>query len=489
MSFIRQKKMSSGVICAYNVTQVWDPEKKQPRQISKYLGVIGADGAIIPKGTAVRGRPKKNKPLEYAKEKLIVDFGDGFFASEVIKHSAIYDSLSGFLQKRPELLSLMAYRLCCPSGPMYNCLSWLSGNILGTWKPIDKLSSQSISRILAELGKEAQQRKFFKSYLQGGHLGPKNVIIDATSLPNQIHSEFNAWGYSEGTIEKQFRLHCVVDQATKRPLFYRNVAGNSSDVSALKATVDELKSLGVNQSFALVDSGYCSAGNLKMLRENKIDFLTRLPAGRTLYKTLVITQAGFIEDTQNLTVFGKRALFIKTFAIEDLYGDKGYLYMILDPERKNKDIQSLSLECQQDDAEKEENKEKNAYQLKAAGIFMLISSKEILKEEVLEAYYTRQSIEQIFGFSKNDLEIFPIRHHADETIRGYLFLQFLLLIVFIEVREKLAGKYTVEQAFMILRSLKCKIYESKYILQELTKKQKQIFGLASILVPDLNAGI
>lgn len=31
----------------------------------------------------------------------------------------------------------------------------------------------------------------------------------------------------------------------------------------------------------------------------------------------------------------------------------------------------------------------------------------------------------------------------------------------IEVREKLAGKFTVEQAFMILRTLKCKIYEDK----------------------------
>ena len=478
--------MSSGAVCAYNVTQVWDPEKKQPRQISKYLGVIRADGVIVPKGTATRGRPKKIKTIEYAKEKLIVDFGDGFFASESIRRSAIYASLADFFQKKPELLSLMAYRLCCP-GPMYNCVSWLSGNILGTQKHIDKLSSQDVSRLLMFLGDEELQRKFFKSYLQDGHLGPKNVIIDATSLPNQIHSDFNAWGYSEGNIEKQFRFHCVVDQATKRPLFYRNVAGNISDVSALKATVDELKSLGVNQSFALVDSGYCSADNLNMLRAHKIDFLTRLPAGRTLYKNMIAAYSSLIEDTQNLFVVGKRALFIKSFSIDDLYGDKGYLYMILDPDRKNKDIQSLSLERQVEP--KDEDKEKNAYRLKNAGMFILISSKDIPTGEVLQAYYTRQSIEQIFGFSKSELDLLPIRHHSDKTVKGYLFLQFLLLIVFIEVREKLAGKFTVEQAFMILKTLKCKIYDDKKILQELTKKQKQIFELSSILVPDLNLGI
>ena len=81
----------------------------------------------------------------------------------------------------------------------------------------------------------------------------------------------------------------------KKPLFYRNVVGNISDVAALKATIDELKILGVNQSFALLDAGYCSADNLKTLRENKIDFLTRLPAGRTLYKNMVKKQSELIE--------------------------------------------------------------------------------------------------------------------------------------------------------------------------------------------------
>lgn len=488
MAFIRKKKMKSGVICAYNVTQIWEPEKKQPRQVSKYLGVIGADGVIIPKGSVARGRPKKNKSDIFAKERLIVDFGDGFFASESIKRSSVYASFSEFFQKKPEILALMAYRLCCP-GPMYNCVSWLSGNILGLNEPIAQLTSQKISPLLVELGDEEVQRKFFKHYLQNGNLGAKNVIIDATSLPNQIHSDFNAWGYSDGHIEKQFRFHCVVDQITKRPLFYRNIAGNISDVSALKATVEELKNLGVLQSFALVDSGFCSADNLKILREHKIDFLTRLPAGRSLYKKMVITHANLMENTQNLTTFGTRALFVKTITIEDLYGEKGYLYMILEPERKNKDIQSLGHSHLFNEAEEEENKDTNAYKLKNAGIFMLISSICIHNNEVLQAYYTRQSIEQIFGFSKSELDILPIRHHSDATVRGYLFLQFLLLIIFIEIREKLKGKFTVEQAFMILRSLKCKIYEKTHILQELTKKQKQIFELSAILVPDLQAGI
>ena len=120
---------------------------------------------------------------------------------------------------------------------------------------------------------------------------------------------------------------------------------------------------------------------------------------------------------------------------------------------------------------------------------MLVSSKEISPQDVLDAYYTRQTAEQIFGFSKSNLEILPLRNHSDATVSGYLFLQFLLLIVFIEIRSKLGKKSTVEQAFLHLKSLRCKVYDDKLILQELTKTHKQIFELLSVIVPDINAGI
>ena len=107
----------------------------------------------------------------------------------------------------------------------------------------------------------------------------------------------------------------------------------------------------------------------------------------------------------------------------------------------------------------------------------------------MDAYYTRQTVEQVFGVAKSDLDLLPIRCHSNATIRGYLFLQFLLLIIFLEIREKLNEHFTVDQALMALRKLKCKIYDSKIIVQEKTKIHKKIFELAdlhpeAILVPN-----
>lgn len=307
--------------------------------------------------------------------------------TESIKKSSIYKPLENILKDKPELVALMAYRLC-QSGPMYNCNLWIQGNILSNSIKESSISSQAISKLLIYLGDESVQRSFFKSYLAEEGADGKNVIIDATSLPNQIrNSDFNAWGYSDGAIEEQFRLHCVVDQIKKRPLYYRYVPGNLADVSSLQVTMQELQALGVKQSFALVDSGYCSAENIALLRDANINFLTRLPAGRRVYKEMITSEAQNLETLANSFTYGKRSLFVKLIEVEDLYGAPGYLYMILDPRRKAQEIERL-LKSRHDNPN-ERSQKQDEFDFKQAGIFMLISSKKIAEKDVLETYYTR----------------------------------------------------------------------------------------------------
>ena len=105
------------------------------------------------------------------------------------------------------------------------------------------------------------------------------------------------------------------------------------------------------------------------------------------------------------------------------------------------------------------------------------------REDVLPNYYTRQSIEQIFGFAKSSNDLLPLRVHSDEAIQGYLFMNFIALILFVKIREQLKGQYTVEQALVILGNLKARIFDTEVVLGELTKKQKAILGLLKCTVP------
>ena len=229
----------------------------------------------------------------------------------------------------------------------------------------------------------------------------------------------------------------------------------------------------------MFDAGFFSETNICDLYEKKIDFLTRLPSGRLIFKEIISNKITDIESLNYSQVVGSRGVFVKTLQIE-LYGNKAYAYVVLDPKRRAKEREDLLLERKK---EPERNNDDDKKLFDSAGVMILVSSKIISESEVLSCYYLRQSIEQIFGFSKSELGLLPIRHHNNETVRGYLFLQFLLLIFFIEIREKIQDQYTVEQAIMILRNLKCKVFDKQLIPAELTADHKAIFEKFNILVP------
>lgn len=169
----------------------------------------------------------------------------------------------------------------------------------------------------------------------------------------------------------------------------------------------------------------------------------------------------------------------------NLFGKEAYAYIVLDPKRKGREIERFLLENIDD---KEKNKEEQEYNFINNGIMILVSSFPIPKEDVVPAYYVRQTAEMLFGFSKDDLGILPLRVHNEQRLNGFLFLQFLTLILFVELKNKLGTRHTVEEMILTLRKLKCKVYNNNIIINELTKEQKQLTEKLSIIVPK-NMGI
>ena len=363
---------------------------------------------------------------------------------------------------------------------MYNCQNWCDGNVISHFFKNMDLSSQRISEMLYHLGDESVQRLFFIDYLKLVGGSNKSVIIDATSLPNQIHIDFNAWGHSDGKIDKQFRLICVIDQINKTPLFYRLLPGNITDVTTLQTTIIELKAMGVHNSFVLMDAGYFSESNILDLFDRKIDFITRMPGGRKIYNDIVLNNSNGLENLENANIIGSRSYFVKSIKI-DLYGEKAYAFLILDPERKAKETKELLQSYCKNKSKR--NAKKDKFEFANCGIMVLVSSNEIPADEVLSAYYLRLSVERVFCCSKSDLGLLPIRNHNEKTVRGYLFLQFLLLVLYLQIKDKIVGDCTVEQVLLTLRKLKCKIFDHQIIPAELTKQQRIIFEQAEVLVP------
>ena len=298
------------------------------------------------------------------------------------------------------------------------------------------------------------------------------LAIDSTGLPNEVQFPLCEWGYHNGSIEKETRLILSVDIKTKMPLYFRAVAGNINDVSTLETTIAEMQKYGVETKVTILDAGYCSESNIKALYDAKISFLTRLPSNRELYASLISQSAESLETKENIVVYHKRAMFIKREQV-DLYGEKGFAYIVCDPVRRGNEIQKAMLNLTKDDDFKTSN----------CGKMILISDREIPVNDVVPLYYSRQVAERLFGISKHDLNILPVRTHSEETFRGYMFLNFLTLAVYLNFKNAINSKFTVEQVLSSLRNLKCKCWSDGSItVLEMNKFQKDIRPLRKLSI-------
>jgi len=467
MSFIRYKKIGNKEY-AYEVIPYWDSTAQKPRQKTRYLGVV----IDREKGIFI-------KPREKPVERLILDFGNGYMIYEYLKQTGIDELLKEVFGSNAEALKVMiAYKLC-EGLAMRHLPMWYEGNVVSILSKAKSLDSQRISRLLKVFGEEGKQREFFKRYIKRYFDASEGIIIDTTALPNEIGLGLTEWGYSDSSIDMQIRLVCVVDRDRGLPVYYRYVGGSIVDVSVFGMTIEELKRVGMRSSFVLFDAGFFSETNLCELNREGIDYLIRIPSGRKVYKDLLKQHISEIEKVSNAVRYGQRVLFIKQVEVE-LYGKKGYAHIVLDPERKGRETKKLMIEAIEDGRMMDEALE---YELSQRGIMMLFSTFPIDKDEVVPMYYMRAKIEQAFGFSKDDLRLLPLRVHKEETLRGYLFLMFLTLVVFMFFRKELKNKYTVEEAMLSMRNLKCKVYENEILISETTKQQKEILSLLNIIVP------
>gem|GEM_PF-341185 len=477
MVFIRYEKRGNKEY-AYQLTSYRDKTTKQVKHQKTYLGTV------IDKEKHIYQKPTKTNQTKN-NEKLILDFGDTYLLNTFIQTH--YKTLQNtFQEKTPTLTTLITYRLC-QTNAMTHANTWHQGNAIHLHHKQVNLTSQRISEFLTELGNEHLHQTFFKQYLttqtnnntpQQPQHPPNGVIIDTTSLPTQTHIPLTAWGRSGEEIDKQIRFLLVVNKETSLPLYFRVLPGNIVDVSSLCNTTEELKQYGVESYFLCVDAGFFSKPNILDLYDKGIAFLTRLPASTSLYKELVEQEVRGLESAANGVVYGKRGLFILQKKVE-LFGRVGFAYVVLDPERKGREMKRLILQT----ADEQVGRDDLGYMFLRCGVMVLVSSFELALGDVVPTYYLRQQAEVLFGFAKDDVGFLPLRVHREESLRGFLFLQFLSLIVFAHLKKSLGTEFSVEEVLLTMRNLKCKVYENEIIVCEPNREQKEICKKLDIVVP------
>lgn len=422
------------------------------------------------------------------KEKLILDFGEGWFLHEYLSQQPYYQSIVNTLPEDSDtLLSLIFYRLLTNKSANCHAKVWYEGNYSFLAFPRANLTSQNISKVLKKLGQEEIQRSFFEQYLdciyQDG--GTTGILVDSTGVPNATKMDITQISNHNGDISREVRLIYVLDRSNGMPIYFRYVAGNIVDVSTLITTVSELDQYGVSVSQAILDAGYFSESNALKLLESRIPFMTRLASNKPLFVEAARDNLDDLMSHKYACRYGDRLVYIKKVP---MYLSEHYVYVYLCIDEDMYLLQHKKTILNALENKKESDETDTA--IKRLGLFAIMTSDDIAEEDLLPLYYTRQQVEQVFDITKNYADLLPIRVQNEQAFSGHLLITFMATVIaqslqkyLLKKRSKKAKELNVQSIFGYLRNQKCKVYKDFVIPQEARKEANAIYDVFKLHVP------
>jgi transposase len=311
-------------------------------------------------------------------------------------------------------------------------------------------------------------------------------------------------------------LSLIVDKDLGIPLMYDVYPGSIVDVSTLKNTIKKINAQGVRDYTLIMDRGFFSTANVEELVSSNLSFIIPPASSLKTVKEAISEIHNRIDDPQYLKLHQKEPLFVMPVDID--VGEihlKGYAYY--DQRREQQERNSLYkrlydlmerlksvnlkpwmnpgdvfreiarkdarfIEWRTIDGKFEVELRKNAISqaINKLGKFILLYQGQFSWEECLSLYRGKDAVEKGFDILKNDIELMPAHVRTDSTLRGYIFIAFLALILRMKlmrmmVEAGLSKRFSVEGLLTELEKIKVMILSNgQKIITEVTKKQREI---------------
>lgn len=446
---------------------------------------------------------RKGKYIKDGRKKrslLVLQFGDIFFYDCFVRRIGILKAVDAIGYANKDTLHALLCYYVTSSEPNCRAEFWHEISYARVLYPMATLASQRISNALAEIGLEENRRLFYHKYIEfvtgckmdhtKDHFGMipdgwtgDGVLIDSSGLPNCARIPVTAVSNHNGIISNEVRVIYVVHQRTGLPLFMRYVPGNVVDATTIKRTLSELKGLGIDVKFALLDAGYYNGKNADALYDAKVSFVTRTHSNNKVFTDAVETHRAGLEAKENLVCHNGGLYYIKQ--IDVMLGTKSdrkaYGYLCLDLTTQSKELRKVAAKAEDGN----ESPNEIYGHMQEAGLFMLVSSRAVAKERILSLYYTRNQVEEIFRIGKGEGKMLPLDIHHEDTLRGHLMMTLLSTAVLKILQDRLQNtKLSPSEVFSVLSHQGALVYPNSLVTSEPVKKMNDIYKHFKIKCPE-----
>jgi len=462
--------------------------------------------------------------VKFSKKKALIDATNSLFADyaklygpvEVFKALWKKTGLKGIIERLASesqveydlpstIFALVLNRLLAPSSKL-SAHEWIRNEVYLEGKE-EEIGLHHLYRGLDFLEENAKgiEDELYRQELNLFNRGVELVFFDTTSIKFYgQENELMQRGYSK---DRRPDLNQVVIGIVLRrdgkPISHHVFSGNTVDVNAFKAVVEDLKDrFGLKRVIFVGDRGIVSKETLELLEQEGLEYIVGVRKQKEVREE-VLSRAGRYKRVKE-GLFAKEVKltsdkrYIICLNIQEAQRDAAARKEMLSRLRelikrspkgliKNRGYKKY-LRVKQGGIELNEEKIKG--EKRYDGKYVVRTNTGLRAEEVVLAYKELWKIERVFRELKSEFEIQPIYHYVPRRIRGHIFLCFLALLLEWELRKRLkevdAGLSAREviRDLMSMRVVKLSSGGKSYLVRtELKGKAYFGFRAAGIGVP------
>lgn len=477
----------------YQYKTVYNKDTKKPKKVSTgYVGrITECDGLIKKRSTpSVQSPLELGSPLEYGASRLLDLLG-----ADILKELHEY-----FRDEMAETIFVIGKIGLIEPSPFKRLRMIYANSYDSVTYPNLSLSGSAMTSFLKELGENREgQVAFMKEFVSGSEY----IIFDGTRLVTySANNDLAAVGYNHCDIrDPQVNLlYCFSLSPYKAPVYFRAVAGDKTDITAIK---NALRESGCKNVILIADKGFGSAENYKLMRENGISYIIPLKRDDDLIDYSEISAQGEAAY-DGLFKFNNRTIFYKVmqeYHFEDHIkplGHRGrprkgevrehetiavdYVVTYLDSDLRKLEIDSYTERLTEGNAGY--SYDDFLQKLPSMGTLTIRSSVDMRPMQLYETYKEREIIEDSNKAYKNELEKTASNLQDSTAYYGWLFLNHISLMLYYRVFNciKAAGltsKYSPRDMMAYMRRITRQkingnwIQETGTLVQ--TDKLKKIF--------------
>ena len=487
---IVRKRIKETVYIDYEYHRFYDPVRKFniPKRTTIGKQSPYDPSMMLPNQNYLRYFPDAELPPEKAgsERSSCMRIGAYLVISKIIKDYRL-DAIIGKLFGKDGgfLLDLAAYSIVCENNAGQYYPDYAFNHPLFT-EAMRIFSDAKVSSFLCSITEEHTSSFLNEWNRKRNHTQRIYISYDSTNKNCQAGDlSIVEFGHAkEATGAPIFNYAIAYDQSNREPLFYEEYPGSIVDVAQLQLMLEKAKAYGYRNVGFILDRGYFSKGNIRYMDNCGYDFVIMVKGMASLVRGLITEHQGSFEHARECAIRSHK-VYGKTVHARLYTSDAADRYFHLyyssakdsaekeEVETKIDRMTKLLAACEMTQVtfprtfsdyfdliyDEKQNlflfgQEKAAVierELGLCGYFCIVTSAQMSAREALDLYKSRDQHEKLFRGDKSYLGNKSLRVHANESVSGKIFVEFIALIIrnrmYCQLKDEMEG-YAAKPNYM-----------------------------------------